>query len=50
MRSRAVNVIAYWLLPAPPARAYLRELILRLAAENDALTFEPHLTLAVGPD
>ncbi|MDQ3199318.1 MAG: hypothetical protein M3Q46_09075 [Verrucomicrobiota bacterium] len=50
MRSRTVNVMAYWLLPAPPARAYFRELIRGLAAANDALPFEPHLTLAVGPD
>ncbi|MEO8440021.1 MAG: hypothetical protein ABI540_07340 [Spartobacteria bacterium] len=45
-----MHVMAYWLLPAPPARDSFRELIRRLAAENDALTFEPHLTLAIGPD
>jgi hypothetical protein len=44
------TVLAYWLLPAPPAREFFRETIARLAAECDAPLFEPHLTFAVGPD
>jgi 2'-5' RNA ligase len=43
-------VIAWWLLPAEPARAYFQEIIERLAAKYDGPAFEPHLTLAVGPD
>jgi len=43
-------VIAYWLLPAAPARDYFRETIRLLAAKCDAPLFEPHLTLAMGPD
>ena len=43
-------VIVYWLLPAAPARDFFRETIRRLAAKYDASLFEPHLTLAVGPD
>ncbi len=55
MRSRSVNeaeqwVIAYWLLPAAPARDFFRETIQRLGFENDAPIFEPHLTFAVGSD
>ena len=55
MRSRSVTdsaqfVIACWLLPAEPARAYFQETIQRLAAKYDAPIFEPHLTLAVGPE
>jgi hypothetical protein len=43
-------VIAYWLLPAAPARVFFRETIRHLAARCDAPLFEPHLTLAVRPD
>jgi len=55
MRSRSVTasspfVIACWLLPAEPARAYFRETIHHLAAKYDAPVFEPHLTLAIGPE
>lgn len=57
MRSRLMpeqrvspKALTYWLLPAEPARGYFRETISRLAAELDAPVFEPHLTLAVGPD
>ena len=44
------TALIYWLLPAQPAREFFRETIRRLAAECDAPLFEPHLTLAVGPD
>jgi len=44
------TVLAYWLLPAPPAREFFRATIGRLAAQYDAPLFEPHLTLAVGSD
>jgi len=47
---RSQTVLAYWLLPAPPAREFFRETIARLADECDAPLFEPHLTFAVGPD
>lgn len=57
MRSRLMperidsqTALTYWLLPAQPAREFFRETIRRLAAECDAPLFEPHLTLAVGPD
>lgn len=43
-------VIAYWLLPAAPARDFFRHTIRTLAAEYRAPGFEPHLTLAVKPD
>ena len=44
------TALTYWLLPASPAREFFRETICRLAAACDAPVFEPHLTLAVGPD
>lgn len=43
-------MIAYWLLPAAPARKFFRETIGRLAAEFHAPVFEPHLTLGIGSD
>lgn len=49
-RVRSQAVLAYWLLPAPPAREFLRETIVRLAKQCDAPIFEPHLTLAIGSD
>ena len=42
--------MAYWLLPAAPAREFFQETINHLAAECAAPVFEPHLTLAIGPD
>ena len=48
--ARSQTVLAYWLSPAPPAREFLRETIGSLAAQYDAPLFEPHLTLAIGPD
>jgi hypothetical protein len=44
-----VNVIAYWLLPAPPTHRFFAELICELAARFDAPVFDPHLTLLVAP-
>ena len=43
-------VVAYWLIPAAPARDYFREIIGRLAARYGSPVFEPHLTLAVRED
>ena len=37
--------LAFWLLPAAPAKQFLRSLIDDLAARYDAPSFEPHLTL-----
>ncbi|CAN5522048.1 hypothetical protein BH20VER3_BH20VER3_22470 [soil metagenome] len=44
------SVVAYWLIPAAPARGFFTETIRRLAQEYNGPIFEPHLTLAVGPD
>ncbi len=43
-------VIVYWLLPATSAWEFFHETIRRLAAKYDAPFFDPHLTLALGPD
>lgn len=48
--ARSQAVLAYWLLPAPPAREFLRETIARLAKQCDAPIFKSHLTLAIGSD
>jgi len=39
------QMLAFWLLPAPPAREYFRSMIEQLAQRFDAPGFEPHLTL-----
>lgn len=41
-------VIAYWLIPAEPARSFLQALISKLAQHNDGPVFEPHVTIFVG--
>jgi 2'-5' RNA ligase len=41
--------IAYWLVPADPARELLREIIGILAKQFDAPRFEPHLTIFATP-
>jgi 2'-5' RNA ligase len=41
-------VIAYWLIPAEPARTFFRSLITDLARSYDAPVFEPHVTVHVG--
>jgi 2'-5' RNA ligase len=41
-------VIAYWLIPAEPARTFFRSLITDLARSYDAPVFEPHVTIHVG--
>lgn len=41
-------VIAYWLIPAEPARSFFRGLIEDLARRYDAPVFEPHVTVYVG--
>ena len=42
------TVIAYWLIPAEPARSYFRSLINDLAQRYNAPRFEPHVTVHVG--
>ena len=41
-------VIAYWLIPAEPARSFFQGLINKLAQQYDAAAFEPHVTVFVG--
>ena len=41
-------VIAYWLIPAEPARSFFQALINELARRHDAPVFEPHVTTFVG--
>lgn len=41
-------VIAYWLIPAEPARRFFQGLIEDLARRCDAPLFEPHMTIHVG--
>jgi hypothetical protein len=44
------TVIAYWLLPAEPARNFFAKTIEKLAARFDAPSFTPHLTLFVASE
>ena len=41
-------VIAYWLIPAEPAREFFCLFIANLARQHDAPVFEPHVTIHVG--
>jgi 2'-5' RNA ligase len=41
-------VIAYWLIPAEPARSFFRSLVNDLAQRYNAPVFEPHVTVHVG--
>jgi hypothetical protein len=50
MTERARYAIAYWFLPTAQPSEFFRQTIRCLAAKCDAPVFEPHLTLAVGPD
>jgi 2'-5' RNA ligase len=43
-------VIAYWLIPAEPARSFFHRVIDDLARRYQAAVFEPHVTLHVGAD
>jgi 2'-5' RNA ligase len=43
-------VIAYWLIPAEPARSFFQAVINDLAHQHDAPVFEPHVTVFVGVD
>jgi 2'-5' RNA ligase len=43
------TAIVYWLVPAKPERALLREIIHILAKQYGGLRFEPHLTLFAVP-
>ena len=43
------RMLAFWLLPASPAREYFQSLIEDLAQRFDAPAFEPHLTLYGAP-
>ncbi len=42
------TVIAYWLIPAEPARSFFQGMINDLARRYDAAFFEPHVTVHVG--
>jgi len=42
------TVIAYWLIPAEPARSFFQRVIDDLARRYDAPGFEPHVTVHVG--
>src|SRR5262245_21741435 len=44
------TVIAYWLMPAEPARGSFQRMINDLAQRYDAPLFEPHVTVHVGAD
>ena len=39
------KILAYWLVPAEPARSYFASLIAEYAKQFDAPSFEPHVTL-----
>jgi 2'-5' RNA ligase len=41
-------VVAYWLVPAEPARSFFQRVINDLARRYDAPLFEPHVTIHVG--
>ncbi|SRR6266496_3177354 len=41
-------VVAYWLIPAEPARSYFQSVINDLAERYNAPEFEPHVTVHVG--
>jgi putative hydrolase of the HAD superfamily len=41
-------VIAYWLIPAEPARNFFQDLVGDLARRCNAPDFEPHVTIHVG--
>ena len=42
------TVIAYWLIPAEPARSFFQGVIDGLVRRYDAALFEPHVTVHVG--
>lgn len=42
------TVVAYWLIPAEPARSFFQRVINDLARRHDAPLFEPHVTIHVG--
>ena len=44
------TAIAYWLIPAEPARSFFATMIGDLARRYDAPVFEPHMTVHVGFD
>ena len=42
------TIIAYWLIPAEPARSFFQGVINDLARRYDAPVFEPHVTIYFG--
>ena len=44
------TAIAYWLIPAGPARSFFKAMIVDLARQYSAPVFEPHMTIYVGSD
>ena len=45
LKSEPRTIVAYWLVPAEPARSFFASTIARLAARFDAPVFEPHVTI-----
>ena len=45
MESGPTSVLAYWLLPAEPARSYFTSIINEFARRLDAPAFDPHVTI-----
>ena len=43
-----MDVIAYWLIPAEPAREFFQRTIRELAERFGAVEFEPHVTIFLG--
>ena len=44
------TAIAYWLIPAEPARSFFERTIIDLARRYNSPVFEPHMTIHVGSD
>lgn len=44
------TAIAYWLIPAEPARSFFERTITNLARRYEAPVFGPHMTIHVGSD
>lgn len=42
------TIVAYWLIPAEPARSFFASAIAEIAARFDAPLFEPHVTFYAG--
>jgi 2'-5' RNA ligase len=47
-KGESKTIVAYWLIPAEPARSFFASTIAELASRFDAPTFEPHVTIYAG--